>query len=217
MLYNTNLPGFISEDLWDIKQAPDGLVNGIRVHSLYSGAGMACCPWHNALAGDRGMKPLLYIFPRSLSPDSQQWGCRPPLSLQIHDLCAYSPISYRMIYGPDSNSNRAASGLSPSTQSWALSIHPTYSCALLRDGKLSSPTYGNSISTLPTLPYFSFWPALFWMITFPSDAEVVTASTSAAGSFVHSPYPYRTEDTILDLEEHYAPSPTSPVFVSCVH
>ncbi|SJL05359.1 uncharacterized protein ARMOST_08726 [Armillaria ostoyae] len=50
------------------------------------------------------------------------------------------------------------------------------------------------------------------MITFPSDAEVVTASTSAAGGFVHSPYPYRTEDTILDLEEHYAPSPTSPVF-----
>ncbi|SJL05362.1 uncharacterized protein ARMOST_08729 [Armillaria ostoyae] len=56
------------------------------------------------------------------------------------------------------------------------------------------------------------------MITFPSDVEVVTASTSAAGGFVHSPYPaYRTEDTILDLEEHYAPSPTSPVFSRLPH
>ncbi|KAK0456820.1 hypothetical protein EV421DRAFT_95501 [Armillaria borealis] len=110
--HNADLLGFIIKGLWDIEQAPSGLVNGKRVHSLYSGAGMACCPWHNTLAGDRRMKPFLCIFPRSLSPDSQQWVCRPPLSLQIHDLCGYSLISYQMIYGPESNSNRAVSGLS---------------------------------------------------------------------------------------------------------
>ncbi len=50
------------------------------------------------------------------------------------------------------------------------------------------------------------------MIAFPTDVEVVTA-----GAFVHSPYPaYRTEETMLGFEEHYAPLPTSPVFVSSV-
>ncbi|KAK0456827.1 hypothetical protein EV421DRAFT_95407 [Armillaria borealis] len=140
MLYNTNLLGFISEDLWDIKQAPDGLVKEIRVHSLYSGAGIACRPWNDALAGDRRMKPLLYIFPRSLSPDSQQWVCRPPLSLQIHDLCGYSPISYQMIYEPESNSNRAVSGLSRLDAKLG-AVHPSIVFLRLAEGQ--QPLFSN--------------------------------------------------------------------------
>ncbi len=41
------------------------------------------------------------------SPDNRQWVRRPPFSLQIGaDLCRYSLISHRMIYGPDSNGTR---------------------------------------------------------------------------------------------------------------
>ncbi|PBK60030.1 hypothetical protein ARMSODRAFT_1090527 [Armillaria solidipes] len=77
VLYNADLLGFICKDLWDIEQAPGGLVNGIRIHSLYSLA-LTChavsetaldCLWQEI----RGMKPLLYIFPRTLSPDNGQW------------------------------------------------------------------------------------------------------------------------------------------------
>ncbi|PBK89309.1 hypothetical protein ARMGADRAFT_339697 [Armillaria gallica] len=77
VLYNADLLGSICKDLWDIEQAPASLVNGIRVHSLYSLA-LACravsetaldCLWQEI----RGMKPLLYIFPRTLSPDNRQW------------------------------------------------------------------------------------------------------------------------------------------------
>ncbi len=68
VLYNANLLGFISEDLWDIEQVPSGLANGIRVHSLYSLA-PACMPSlkQHLITSGWIYVGLLYIFPRSLS------------------------------------------------------------------------------------------------------------------------------------------------------
>ncbi len=44
-------------------------------------------------------------------------------------------------------------------------------------------------------------------IEFPAYTEVVTVSTSVAESFVHSLFPaYQAEETILGLQEQYAPS-----------
>lgn len=91
--------------------------------------------WHgmlssnNALAGDRGRRRLLYIFRRSLSGHS------------TIDTPRYHIGSY-------TDSVRTVLAQCPfyhtSTQSWALSIHPPYTC------------------TLPlTLQYFRFSPALF--------------------------------------------------------
>ncbi len=86
VLSNADLLGFICKDLWDIEQAPGSLVDEICVHSLYSLA-LTChaisetaldCLWHEIC----GMKPLLYIFPRGLSPDNNQWVCRPPFYLE---------------------------------------------------------------------------------------------------------------------------------------
>ncbi|KAK0506462.1 hypothetical protein EDD18DRAFT_32467 [Armillaria luteobubalina] len=77
VLYNTDLLGSICKVLWDIEQKPASLVNGRRIHSLYSLA--LTCRDVSGTALDylwqdiRGMKPLLYIFPRTQTPDSRQW------------------------------------------------------------------------------------------------------------------------------------------------
>ncbi|PBK89316.1 hypothetical protein ARMGADRAFT_1033382 [Armillaria gallica] len=76
VLYNADLLGSICKDLWDIEQAPASLVNGIRIHSLYSLA--LTCHAVSETALDylwqeiRGMEPLLYLFPRTLSPNNGQ-------------------------------------------------------------------------------------------------------------------------------------------------
>ncbi|PBK61958.1 hypothetical protein ARMSODRAFT_1025293 [Armillaria solidipes] len=77
VLCNADLLGFICKNLWDIEQAPGGLVNGIRVHSLLSLA--LTCHAVSETALDflwqeiHGMKPLLYIFPCAPASDNNQW------------------------------------------------------------------------------------------------------------------------------------------------
>ncbi|KAK0197993.1 hypothetical protein F5146DRAFT_66850 [Armillaria mellea] len=75
VLYNADLLGYVCKDLWDTEQA-SGSVHGTCMNSLLSLA-LTChgiseialdCLWHEI----RGMKPLLYLFPREISSDNDQ-------------------------------------------------------------------------------------------------------------------------------------------------
>lgn len=76
VFYNADLLGYVCKDLWDIEQAPGGVLHGTRMDSLLSLA-LTChfisevaldCLWHEIC----GMKPLLYLFPRDLSSNDDQ-------------------------------------------------------------------------------------------------------------------------------------------------